>query len=225
MRQSQAKVPRNSLREKILDVAEHLFAEKGFVETSIREITKRANCNLSAVNYYFHGKGNLYIEVFRRDMRKVGCQDTLNISTVLSKIGGQVTLEQLVRTFCKAFVQPFFKNGNNKTLMKLVMKEQQEPHLPKHSFAEQLVLPAKSGMKEALVQACPGLEDSAADLCVQSIIGQLHHLMQTQALDERPNHKNMPITDLPECIEHIVRFSAAGVRQYVNAKATLSAKR
>lgn len=219
------KVSENSLREKILCVAEHLFAEKGFAETSIREITKRANCNLSSVNYYFHSKKNLYVEVFRRHACQMECQKTPDVARVFLGIGGQVTLEQLIRTFCKGFLQTSLKNGSDKTLMKLAMKERQDPHLPKHIFAEQFVLPEKSGMKEALVQAYPGLEDSAADLCVQSILGQLHHLIQTQALFKGPDHKNMPVADLPTNIEHIVKFSAAGVRQYVNAKATLSAKR
>ena len=214
MRQSQAKVPRDRLREKILDVAERLFAEKGYTETSIREITQRANCNLSAVNYYFHGKENLYIEVFHRQMNKVKCQDSPNISEVLREIGGQVTLEQLIHTFCVGFLQLFLETGNNNTAFRLVMKEQQNPHLPKQ-FREQLTLPAQSEMKNALVRACPGLEDSAADRCVQSILGQLHHLIRTQALLEESNHKNLPVADLPTSIEHIVRVSAAGVRQYV----------
>ena len=80
-------------------------------------------------------------------------------------------------------------------------------------------------MKDALVQACPGLEDSAADLCVQSILGQLHQLTRTQAMFEGPNHRNKPIVELSTGIEHIAKFSAAGVRHYVNAKRTLSARR
>ena len=47
-------------REQILSAAEVLFAEKGFSYTSIRDITEKADCNLAAVNYYFHGKENLY---------------------------------------------------------------------------------------------------------------------------------------------------------------------
>ena len=39
--------------ERILDVAEILFAEKGFAETSLRLITSKAEVNLAAVNYHF----------------------------------------------------------------------------------------------------------------------------------------------------------------------------
>ncbi len=54
-------------KEKILDVANELFAEKGFSGTSIREIAKLADVNLSAVNYHFTNKETLYSEVFQRN--------------------------------------------------------------------------------------------------------------------------------------------------------------
>jgi AcrR family transcriptional regulator len=52
-------------KERILNEAEALFAQKGFHAVSVREITKRARCNLAAVNYHFGNKQNLYLEVFR----------------------------------------------------------------------------------------------------------------------------------------------------------------
>ena len=52
-------------REKILTEAEALFADKGYHAVSVREITRRAACNLAAVNYHFGNKHNLYLEVFR----------------------------------------------------------------------------------------------------------------------------------------------------------------
>jgi len=56
----------NSTVESILDVAEDLFAEKGFTETSLRAITSAANVNLAAVNYHFGSKEKLIQAVFAR---------------------------------------------------------------------------------------------------------------------------------------------------------------
>lgn len=53
-------------REKLLDAAEKLFAEKGFDAVSVREITKAAGVNLGAINYHFGGKKDLYLSVFRQ---------------------------------------------------------------------------------------------------------------------------------------------------------------
>ena len=52
--------------ERILDAAEHLFAEKGFAETSLRLITSKAGVNLAAVNYHFGSKKALIQAVFVR---------------------------------------------------------------------------------------------------------------------------------------------------------------
>lgn len=52
-------------RDRLLDEAEDLFAQRGFHAVSVREITKAAQSNLAAVNYHFGNKQNLYLEVFR----------------------------------------------------------------------------------------------------------------------------------------------------------------
>ncbi|MGP8304737.1 TetR/AcrR family transcriptional regulator [Vibrio sp. YIC-376] len=58
--------PRTSTKEKILDVAEGLFAEHGFNDTSLRTITGKANVNLASVNYHFGDKKTLVRAVLDR---------------------------------------------------------------------------------------------------------------------------------------------------------------
>lgn len=51
-------------RERILRAATELFARDGYRATGIRAICEAAGTNVAAVNYHFHSKENLYIEVF-----------------------------------------------------------------------------------------------------------------------------------------------------------------
>lgn len=53
-------------RTRILDAAEHLFAERGFRGTSVRAITDLAGVNLAAVGYHFGSKAELLTAVIRR---------------------------------------------------------------------------------------------------------------------------------------------------------------
>jgi AcrR family transcriptional regulator len=46
-------------KEKILDVAEVLFAEKGYEGTSIRDIAQMADVNIAMISYYFGSKEKL----------------------------------------------------------------------------------------------------------------------------------------------------------------------
>jgi AcrR family transcriptional regulator len=45
--------------ERILDAAEHLFAENGIGNTSLRQITAAASVNLAAIHYHFRSKDGL----------------------------------------------------------------------------------------------------------------------------------------------------------------------
>jgi AcrR family transcriptional regulator len=64
-------VSENTTRERILDVAERLFAERGFDATSLRNITTDAAVNLAAVNYHFGSKDELIRRVLARRIGKL----------------------------------------------------------------------------------------------------------------------------------------------------------
>ena len=57
---------RRSTKLKILDAAEVLFAESGFADTSLRQITAKAEVNLASVNYHFGSKKELIQAVLDR---------------------------------------------------------------------------------------------------------------------------------------------------------------
>ncbi|MDP3659546.1 TetR/AcrR family transcriptional regulator [Phenylobacterium sp.] len=50
----------------VFAAAERLFAEQGFQNVSVRDITTEAGVNLAAVNYHFGSKDALLFEIFRR---------------------------------------------------------------------------------------------------------------------------------------------------------------
>jgi AcrR family transcriptional regulator len=50
-------------RHKLLHAAGELFAKKGFAAVTVREIIAHANTHLSAMNYHFNSKENLYHHV------------------------------------------------------------------------------------------------------------------------------------------------------------------
>lgn len=58
-------------KNKILEVALTLFAEKGVDGASVREIAKNAEVNLAAINYHFETKNNLFVEVIKKGRERV----------------------------------------------------------------------------------------------------------------------------------------------------------
>lgn len=52
----------DTTKQKILITAGPIFARKGFVKTTVREICEEAGVNLASINYYFGDKEKLYAE-------------------------------------------------------------------------------------------------------------------------------------------------------------------
>lgn len=60
-----------STEEKIKEVARGLFIEKGFKNTTIREIAQKAKVNLSLMNYYFRSKDKLFQQVLEEGLAEI----------------------------------------------------------------------------------------------------------------------------------------------------------
>ena len=52
-------------RQRLLDRACEVFAEKGFLASNVSDICERAEANIASINYYFGGKKKLYLEVLQ----------------------------------------------------------------------------------------------------------------------------------------------------------------
>jgi TetR/AcrR family transcriptional regulator, regulator of cefoperazone and chloramphenicol sensitivity len=63
--------PAENTRASIIKAAVHLFAEKGFQDTSVRDIVVKARVNQAAINYHFKGKDGLYLEVLKTAFEKL----------------------------------------------------------------------------------------------------------------------------------------------------------
>jgi AcrR family transcriptional regulator len=195
-------------RERILDVSERLFAERGILATSVREITATAGCNLAAVSYYFGGKENLYREVFARRLGGLREQRLESIRRTLDAAGQAATLELLLRQYGAAFLEPLVGEGGGPLLMRLISRELIEPHLPDEMFAREVIEPVHEAFAGALMRLCPGLTAASARRCSHSVVGLLVNVLHVG----RCLGDSGPACRLPAMIEHVVLFAAAGIR-------------
>lgn len=207
-----------SVRERLLDVAEEFFADRGFDSTSIRDLAAGAGCNIASVNYYFGSKENLYAEVWRRHLLTLRDTRISSIDEVMSKSGGKPSLEDLLRSFAHAFIGPFVDESGSR-LITLIAREMINPHLPTSMFGNDVIRPTISAMQQALAQACPDLPETKVPLVVFSLIGQLVHTIRMRAMSEWTDDGAFAMFEPTKVIDHIVAFSAAGIRVYAGGKA------
>src|SRR5512136_2655411 len=89
-------VMERSVQDRLVGAAEELFCQRGYNETSVRDIAAIAGCNVASVNYYFGGKDNLYLEVWRRRLAFMRDTRLASIEKVMSA-SGEPRLEDLLR--------------------------------------------------------------------------------------------------------------------------------
>ena len=56
-------------KERIIEIAEQLFAQYGFQKTTMEDIANKVHMGKSSVYYYFKSKDDIFSEVIRKDTR------------------------------------------------------------------------------------------------------------------------------------------------------------
>lgn len=90
-------------KERIFKAALSLFAMKGFAATSIRRIAKKANINISMINYYYGGKIGILKAIINEAYEKY-------YSAVGHIMDGKSSIEKRVRTIVDIIIRFFREN-------------------------------------------------------------------------------------------------------------------
>ncbi len=205
--QAKNEVAAKDVRNRLLDAAEKLFSERGFADTSIRDITAKADCNVAAVNYHFGGKDKLYIEMFRRHMEEVFANYRANIEKVMSS--ANPTLEKLLETIIRTALGALVEADARIPMLKLMVRESLNPQLKEELVSLDILRDLLNRICEALMQLLPGLTRRRAMLCVYALEGLvMHPLLFYDFYSEL--FFTVPVDEL---VGHIVRFAAAGIQE------------
>lgn len=115
-----------SSKEKILNTAIKLFAQKGYGGTSIREICKSANINICMISYYFGSKQELYQEIINNliESQNAYMETFLDVNEDFSTKSKKELIEKLQMVLDK-FIGYFYSNISN-DLIAFFVKEQQK---------------------------------------------------------------------------------------------------
>lgn len=218
---------RQTTKNRLLDAAESLFAEKAFESVSVRELAAAADVNVAAVNYHFQGKENLFREVVQR--RFVGQRDkTLAaLDGLLEETDGRPQVDQVIRILVRQHLDGALAGPGNTSFMALMASHMQPGNVPMAcSFFKIIVAPVFATFSRAIIAARPGLDPEQVTWIAASIVGQIHHLIirwqKRQTMESDPETLQIMLEafpslglSLPEYIdkvtEHITRFSTAAI--------------
>ena len=197
-------------RDRLLQAALDIFAERGFKAATVREICARAGVNLSAVNYYFVSKEALYREAlaysFKVADRKYP-QDAL-LDEALSP-------EDRLLVFIRSLLLRLLDDSHLGVHGKLMAREIADPTGALEHVVETVMRPRFRALRSLLPQLA-GADWSPADLdrLVYSIVGQCLVYRHSRPLIERlaPETIANPAA-VERTAELIYQFSLAALRQ------------
>ena len=114
--------PSDHTREAIIKAAVHLFAEKGFDGTSVRDIVTKARVNQAAINYHFKTKDGLYLEVLRTAFDKLMTDGGFDPETLKS-----LSREEALRSFLRQQLRPLLFRDELSRYIRLFAWESAHP--------------------------------------------------------------------------------------------------
>jgi AcrR family transcriptional regulator len=196
--------------ERILDAAEALFSEKGFAETSLRNITTKAGVNLAAVNYHFGSKKSLIQAVFARYLTPFSNQfsDQLDVIEQQHNTPEQL-LKLLVVTLAKSGLEKPDKFGVFMRLLGLAYSQGQG-HLRKFLTSEYGEVFARY-MKE-VNRITPELTPKERFWRIHFMLGAAVFTMSSvDSLVAMANHDLGTQSDVKDVISQLMPFLASGL--------------
>ncbi len=96
---------KQTTRQRLLEAAGQVFAEKGFDRTTGKEICERAEINAAAVNYYFGGIDGLYAAVIQEARSRLLPTAAL-LAAVAGKADARAKLEAVIELGIRAMTSP-----------------------------------------------------------------------------------------------------------------------
>ena len=167
-----AAVPSPDTKDRILDAAERLFADKGFDATSLRLITAAARVNLAAVNYHFQSKEALLHAVYARRAAPVNAKRLDLLSAYEAS-----TEHPQVEPILDALIRPLLDVGQSRECVPRLMVRllYLDANETSRTVFQQQFHQVLIRFLSALKRALPHLSEKELRLRMQFSIGALAH--------------------------------------------------
>ena len=199
--------------ERILDVAEELFAQHGYDGVTMRQISTGAKVDVALANYHFGKKLDLFYAVFNRRAELLSSSRREVLLASQQKAGGKPqTLEQIIEAFLLPlkFAQETGDPGwkNYMALLAYVMTSPVwSKILMKDNFDKRV-----GEFIEALKVAFPKAKEEDIHWCYHYVSGALAlTLAQTGRIDRLSGGKCLS-SDFDAAYDRMIPFVAAGFR-------------
>jgi AcrR family transcriptional regulator len=194
----------NTTRLHILETAGQLFAERGFAESTSKEICTRAGTNMAAINYHFNGRDGLYEAVLIEAHRQlVSIDELVSLASVPSD--PRLKLRALLTHLIELGSQPKAPWG-----FRVVLREALSPSPAMPALIQQAVLP-KAKLLRGIIGEIMGLPGDHPSVQRSLLLTVLPCLVMTVAPKDLSSKVLPALKDTQALTDDLMRYVFAGL--------------
>ena len=191
-------------RERLLNAAREEFSQHGFQGATVREICRRAEANVAAVNYHFGSKDGLFAEALNFAPLK---------AMQLANVKADEDPEVRLRLFIRDFMLMLLDETNGSLPCRIMARELADPTPALDKIVREAIAPLHEFLGK-LLREIAGEKTGEAELrrCVYSILGQCLYYRHSHPVQQRLHPKlRYDRKEIAAIAQHIADFSLAGI--------------
>ena len=195
-------------QEKLVKAASEVFAKKGYPNTTVAEIGRRAGSNVAAVNYHFGSKDALYIAVWKHTF-----EEALEVYPPDGNLPAGATPPERLRALIHSHLHRILDDNRLGHAGKILLREMSNPTEIMRQIRYDVIKPLRE-RTQGIIKDLLGPQATEQDImfCEMSVI---HQCLAIGFRKERLPDNIMKTRFTPETIddlvEHITCFSLAGI--------------
>jgi AcrR family transcriptional regulator len=203
-------MPENDLdrtKDRIIDAAGEIFANKGFEQATVRDICQQAGANLASVNYYFGDKQRLYIESVK------AAHAWKMHHAELPAWPDDVTPEQMLGDFILTFLRQLKLGDRDTWQNRLMRREMMNSETACAELVRESIRPQFEVLLGIVRHFLPAqLSDEQLHLTAFSIVGQCLFYHFADPVVQKLVCPEEYQSQTPEALaEHVLQFSLAAL--------------
>lgn len=191
-------------RERLLNAAREEFSQHGFQGATVRDICRRAETNVAAVNYHFGSKDGLLAEALNFAPLK---------AMQLANGKADEDPEVRLRLFIRDFMLMLLDETNGSLPCRIMARELADPTPALDKIVREAIAPLHEFLGK-LLREIAGEKTGEAELrrCVHSILGQCLYYRHSHPVQQRLHPKlRYDHKEIAAVAKHIADFSLAGI--------------
>jgi len=199
-------------RDRILNAAERLFAQRGYYGVTIRQITREAGVDVALASYYFGPKTDLFRAVLERRADELHGAILQSLEDAAMRAGDRpASVESLIRAFAQPSIDRLVRGGDGWRdyihLMAGLYSSQQIEFL---TVMNEMYMPALRRFMDLVRHSVPTASERSVTLSFYMLLTAVIGIYsETAGLDDLSGG-SIRSTEFDAILDHLAPFFAAG---------------